>query len=161
MQRRQPRIISGETCWLCPTCELWKPKQDYYADVRNWNGIGGQCRKCHSAGNVRTRNKDTARIHRRESMARQRLSNPEKYKERDRISARNRVWTEKSEARYQLNIAVRRREIFRPERCSKCGVRGRIHAHHADYSKPLFVEWLCTLCHGKKHHKTQNLNMGD
>jgi hypothetical protein len=42
-------------------------------------------------------------------------------------------------------------ELVRPVLCEACGLlprgRGKIHAHHADYSRPLEVEWLCPACH--------------
>lgn len=50
--------------------------------------------------------------------------------------------------------------ILRPaDNCERCGVLGskrigkgiRLQAHHADYSKPLDVEWLCRGCHAKHH----------
>ncbi len=49
--------------------------------------------------------------------------------------------------------AVAKGELFRPDVCEKCGEpprgKSKIHAHHADYSKPLDVEWLCAKCHRK------------
>ena len=151
MQRRHPRLISGEECWLCPTCGEWKPRRDYFSSARSWNGIGGQCRKCHGAGNVRTRDPEKSRKTTRESMARQRARDIEKFRERDRLAARKRPWTSQREARYRLNLAIRRGEVVRPTRCSRCGEQRKIHAHHPDYSRPLYVEWLCTLCHGEEH----------
>lgn len=151
MQRRHPQIIDGEECWLCPTCGRWLPRRDYYARVRSWNGIGTQCRKCHSAGNVRTRDKDRARETRREAMERARARDPEKYRERDRVASRTRPCTPQREARYQLNLAVKRGEVMRPTRCTDCGEERRLHAHHPDYGRPLYVEWLCTRCHGRRH----------
>ncbi len=84
-------------------------------------------------------------------MARARARDPEKYRERDRIAAQKRERSPQREARYQLNLAVQRGEIVRPTRCTDCGEIRKLHAHHPDYSRPLFVEWLCTRCHGKRH----------
>lgn len=39
-----------------------------------------------------------------------------------------------------------------PGPCEKCGAAGvKVHAHHADYSKPLDVQWLCVSCHWLTH----------
>lgn len=51
--------------------------------------------------------------------------------------------------------AIKRGELARPDECSKCGAtpkrrsdgKSAIQGHHADYSKPLEVEWLCSKCH--------------
>lgn len=48
--------------------------------------------------------------------------------------------------------AVRRGELTRPEKCPKCGVAGKIQAHHhLGYDRPLDVEWLCKRCHSLEH----------
>ncbi len=54
-----------------------------------------------------------------------------------------------------MHRAIRRGELVRPSACEKCqeparpeiGQRGRITAHHEDYTKPLEVIWLCHECH--------------
>lgn len=47
--------------------------------------------------------------------------------------------------------------LVRPSACARCGApdrkgadgRSTIQAHHADYSRPLDVEWICSKCHRK------------
>lgn len=56
--------------------------------------------------------------------------------------------------------AVERGEIEKPEHCSRCG-KGplpsvEIEGHHADYDKPLEVEWLCLSCHRKRHQEEED-----
>jgi hypothetical protein len=50
-----------------------------------------------------------------------------------------------------VSYAVSRGGLVRPDACSDCGLEGRIHGHHEDYSKPLDVVWLCPRCHKKRH----------
>lgn len=57
----------------------------------------------------------------------------------------------KRRARRQFYLAVERGDIVRPDTCSRCGESARIEAHHADYDKPLEVEWLCFPCHRRTH----------
>lgn len=54
-------------------------------------------------------------------------------------------YTPQSKARAILNVYVRRGKIGKLP-CHVCGTE-KVEAHHADYSKPLRVVWIC-----KKHH---------
>jgi hypothetical protein len=71
------------------------------------------------------------------------------YAKREYVRVRN-------AARQKLNDAVAAGTIRRPSRCENCGARGgrsvgkALEAHHADYLRPLFVEWLCRACHAKR-----------
>lgn len=57
----------------------------------------------------------------------------------------------KTECRNQFGQALRRGDIRRAARCERCGEVARTEGHHTDYSRPLFVEWLCNPCHMEHH----------
>lgn len=151
MDKRKSRIINGEVMWQCSTCGVWKFPDEYYKDKRTPNGLKAQCKACHIEGSVRTRDAENSRRINREHMRRARLKKPKKFQTRERIASRSRKRTNKTEARYQLNLAVKRGEITRPDKCSSCGKTKRVTAHHPDYSKPFDVIWLCYECHGELH----------
>src|SRR5271165_5386820 len=56
------------------------------------------------------------------------------------------------EAHQAVHNALRRKILFRPLTCSNCHKPCKPEAHHADYSKPLEVTWLCKECHETLHH---------
>lgn len=61
--------------------------------------------------------------------------------------------TPKDRARWELFVAVKKGEVTRPDLCSRCKQPpevGVVQGHHADYSKPLQVTWLCSGCHGEE-----------
>lgn len=63
----------------------------------------------------------------------------------------------KQHARVELNKAVSRGDVLKPDECPKCSTSEyRLEAHHTDYSKPLEIDWLCSRCHGaadREHRK--------
>lgn len=86
-----------------------------------------------------------------------------------RYMVQNHGWRKKNIARYNkaerarydqakraaqgaARRAINRGELVRPDVCScGCGSRGKMEAHHDDYSKPLVVRWLSKRCH-EAHH---------
>ena len=42
--------------------------------------------------------------------------------------------------------------------CQRCGSTRNVEAHHADYSKPREVEWVCRPCHREEHLKPTRLD---
>ena len=58
----------------------------------------------------------------------------------------------KLRARRAIDRNVRRGKLAKPTACPECGRTDRpIQAHHDDYSKPLDIAWLCSVCHGARH----------
>lgn len=59
------------------------------------------------------------------------------------------IYRDKKRARDRVRSAVKYGKLSKPVVCSDCGQPGKLQAHHADYSKPLDVTWLCFQCHLK------------
>jgi len=83
-----------------------------------------------------------------------------RYRDRNRskVNAKQRrkrsaVDPYKRRCRSALQNAVADGKVKRPNSCSECGWVGPVHGHHKDYSRPMDVEWLCPICHGKRHRK--------
>ena len=128
----------------CKTCQLNKDESEFYGRSR-------ECKPCSNKRRVKwakdnpeqqaqtlkgwkERNKKRVRRQNQEAKARHRKRHPDKEK-----------------ARRTVARAIELGEIVKPKQCSRCTRRVRsandLHAHHADYSKPLQVEWLCRKCH--------------
>ena len=67
-------------------------------------------------------------------------------------------------ARNRLSAAITSGTIQRENACVLCGKlennpqKANIEAHHPDYSKPLFIIWLCNRCHHKHHDDLEIIN---
>jgi hypothetical protein len=49
-----------------------------------------------------------------------------------------------------MAAAIRRGDLQRADQCEECRA-DKPQAHHPDYSRPLFIRWLCRSCHGARH----------
>jgi hypothetical protein len=79
--------------------------------------------------------------------------------ERDRVSKDNwaRKNPDKCKAKWDINNAIQKGSIVKPDRCDLCNSIGSIQGHHPDYSKTLEVIWVCDPCH-KMIHKIARSN---
>jgi hypothetical protein len=62
-------------------------------------------------------------------------------------------------ASQKINSLILQGKLKRADCCSKCGSKTKIQGHHPDYSKPLFVIWLCYSCHLNAHGKSLRLTL--
>ncbi len=143
---------------VCFRCKACKPADDFYLV----NGKRkGPCKACRTETTREwaLKNPDKRRANWRNSAeSRRELHNKEcrEYYQRDkprRMASLQDYWArnpEKRAARHAVAYAIRTGRL-KKQPCVKCGGSFRIHAHHHDYSKPLDVTWLCSLCHGKEH----------
>ena len=79
---------------------------------------------------------------------------PEKIAQRDARNRADPVWRAKRALHQVAHRAVEkaiRNGILKRQPCAECDHQ-QAEAHHADYSKPLAVVWLCRSCHRRKHN---------
>lgn len=79
-------------------------------------------------------------------------------RERKRVQERERhhAQPERARAHQKVRTALRNGTLVKPMKCSidDHSCKGRIEAHHPDYSKPLAVIWLCTSHHRRVSSET-------
>jgi hypothetical protein len=77
----------------------------------------------------------------------------------DRFRAK---YPEKARAHDAVKNAVKAHRLLKPTVCGRCGRRPAepLHAHHADYSKPLDVTFVCRPCHRELDAESQARSAG-
>ena len=143
--------------YTCKVCGVTSDGAEFY------NGVTSRCKECHKK-KVRENRAEKADYYRQYDA--KRFQHDHRVKERHQryrateaglasVRAAQRKWDaqnpDKKAAHVILNNAVRDWRKLKPDRCEVCGVTGRIHGHHDDYTKPLDVKWLCQKCHWKEH----------
>ncbi len=147
----------------CKDCGQAKPLALFTADKRKPDGRTSRCRECRNAY-LRTWSAKPEQVAKR--LAHQR-ANPElmaaynrKYRKShpEKEEARTANWRkanpEKARAHWAVANAIRSGTIVRPALCGCCGRDCKPEAHHADYSKPLDVVWMCHACHIRQEHSS-------
>lgn len=146
VNRMEISVIDGMK--RCSICGEVKPISEYWLSgkkTKHHSSCKGCCKRYQRAHRDKTR----------EYGRRHRELNIETERARERKIKRKVVRIpEHEEARRILRNAVASGKIIKPDHCSVCGVLRtprQLHGHHADYSKPFDVIWVCSTCHGRFH----------
>jgi hypothetical protein len=166
----------------CIKCETEKEDIEFWKNKYKPDGIHNICKKCANDEREKRRDPEKEKIYRRKTYLKHRESriqrqlkyernlSIEKKLERDekrRIAYRNNSDAKRNKRNYQKNIydpiklkankilneAIRLKQIIRPKTCSICNEITKLDGHHADYSKPLEVIWVCRKCHRTIHKR--------
>lgn len=135
----------------CSLCHETKPLTDFYSKKEHSSGFGARCKKCMRTNKALKRERHYRDTNREEINRRFRERRAKKPNEIDRRHYELRRGTVKELCRNRLRNAVKASEIEKPKECEDCGEKSVLHGHHADYTKPLNVTWLCSTCHGLEH----------
>jgi len=128
-----------KTCFKCSRC---LPLDEFYAHPMMGDKHLGKCKVCT-----------------RKDVQEHRAANRERWRRWDNARYRSGKVPPKApdhirKARVALHNAVARGKVTKPNKCQDCGEEfpsRRIQGHHYDYTKPMEVDWLCSICHGKRH----------
>lgn len=146
-----------KVCTACDTEKPATPEHFHYDSRYGKTRFRSWCRSCvrayyaHRKEHVRKvsrRYVDRNRERVRENNRNWRRRNWDKVLESARDEYQK--FPEKYRARRRLRTALSNGTITK-QPCADCGSTERVQGHHRDYDKPLDVEWLCPLCHGKRH----------
>ena len=136
----------------CISCGLTLPLSSYYRHPRMADGHLNKCKECH-----------------RHDVAANRAANVERVRAYDRArgSRQSRGYQRgyrgqhpgRAAANSAVARAIRSGALVRPCACWCCGSDRGVVGHHADYSRPLAVSWLCQACHKEVHRMTDELQV--
>lgn len=146
--------------YTCNLCGANSDQSEFYA------GVTCRCKDCHRRKVRENRAKNVEYYRAYDRMRLQRDAHRRAAAKAYMLTDRGKEVGKKARARFVamspekraahviLNNAVRDRRVFKPKQCSRCLAHPpsrQLHGHHHDYTKPLDVEWICTVCHGKEH----------
>ena len=159
----------------CPSCAEVLPPADFCRNRARRDGLASQCKGCQRIAKriyrqrpavraarlrykreYRAKYGEPVRIKERQYRHAHRLKHIETSRAQERARELIRCTTLEGKARVALRRAVCSRRIKKPEHCERCGKltpQRRLHGHHADYARPLDVEWLCPMCHSMEHRR--------
>jgi hypothetical protein len=133
---------------------------------RFYDGVTSRCAECHKSAVRKNRmanlsyytSYDAFRFQANPSRRAANAKRARTEKAQESLNKSRKKWMllnqAKRNAHIKLGNAVRDGKIEKPENCSICqSPSSRIHGHHADYSKPLDVLWVCPRCHVALHKK--------
>lgn len=133
----------------CIGCGDTKPLKEFYAQPGNTDGRGGRCKECVKDG---VRKNYAAKRAQYAAYERERFQRPDRKEYARKALQKHRARNpEKNTARQAVANALRDGRLARGP-CGVCGTTVKVQTHHADYSKPLAVEWLCFKCHREERH---------
>lgn len=145
---------------ICFKCNTSKPLDQFYKHPMMADGHLNKCIQCTKRDSNSHRNRKLQdpqwvireRQRCRKKMADRRLSGKEKDYGGKYSVAWNHRNKHKRKAQRMAYYAVKKGDIIKPDACNRCGKIGLVEMHHADYTHPLAVEWLCAKCHGETRH---------
>lgn len=134
----------------CTKCGQLLELAAFYRHPGMRDGRLNKCKECHKAD---------VNANRREHVERYRAYDRARGSRQgaDYVREHRRQHPERTAAHNAVARALRSGRLVKPCACWHCGSTRQVVGHHADYSAPLAVSWLCQACHKAVHVATDQL----
>lgn len=131
----------------CFKCGVSQPLSEFYRHSAMADGHLGKCKQCTKRDALEHRNSNLEKVR---EYDRSRANKPHRIQGRVKATTEYRKrFPERYRANRKVAYAVRTGTIAK-QPCFCCG-SVEVEAHHADYSRPLDVVWLCAAHHKEIH----------
>lgn len=148
----------------CSRCKEEKSLSLYRKNKSKVDGYDYMCKKCRNRYDREWR-KGKGKVkyytyHRKYESTSKYKNKKKKYRRKPEVMERQRVRVKEDYKKYPEKMKARHlaSRLSSPTNCERCKKKNKkLHKHHYDYSKPLDVIFLCTICHGFVHRKYKNL----
>ena len=142
----------------CSHCGRLLPTTHYY---RNRGTLSAHCKDCQGAKtraySQSPKGRALSRANAKKQYAKAKATPEGRAKIREATKAAQARYREEHKkeiyARERIRALCRRGKMGKPTVCPCCGAEGSIEAHHYDYTRPLFIDWLCKGCHSEAHRE--------
>ena len=152
----------------CFKCLQHKPLEAFYRHSMMADGRLNKCKECTKADVAKHRHENLERVRAYDRMrgsmphrvaARKEYAQSEAGKNAHQRALRaSRIkFPERAMARFAVSNAIRDGKLIRWPVCEIPGCTAKPEAHHADYSLPLDVTWLCDHHHKETHKLAREL----
>jgi len=149
----------------CISCGRNRRLGSFYIHAAMSDGHLGKCKDCCKRDALIARSNRLTEVReydRKRSNQPSRVEARRRYAKteggREKSIKAKRAWDErnrdKKKAQTSVHNAIRDGKLIKGTACSRCGLPGKLEAHHHDYSKPLEVLWVHDSCH-KAIHKEE------
>lgn len=137
---------------VCRECGVEKDISEFYRHPKMADGFLNRCKECTKRNVKDYREMNIERIRAYDRVRNHpSSSSPTNGERKKKWIERN---PEKRAAHIELTDAIKKGLIAKPLACELCDKKGKLEAHHRDYSEPLSVVWLCVKCHNDIHRKS-------
>jgi len=144
----------------CFKCGVSKPLSEFYAHKAMSDGHLNKCKACTKldvSRRVDDKRTDPEWMAAERARCRDKQAKYRKLGLAKNSPGAQKRWAkrnpQKRRAQGRAKSAQGKGFIQPPPGCEKCGAAVKLEKHHPDYSKPLFVQWLCPPCHGLTRRK--------